>query len=485
MSVSFFRRPNRSCFFTFFALVMAQLFVDTNKLPEEGEIPPSDSESGTNTPKTPLKRRSRYDVLEEQWNQKFSALESSISGKLDGLVAKIQSAQSQCNSSSSKFTERHVKKKNSVHRSKFESGSDSLSDSDSDSNHPGLNSDILSIHGDNFLSDEDNVSIKGKVDEKELSDSTKKCLFDIFGEDATVKKSTKKEGISVDNSQKDVLNDSLHSTSPNFLSAFNEENFDLFPVDEETEKFLQVPTLDPLIESLLVNRHGSKAAFKNSQVKCLFSQPHKTVEKVSYRGAQAARLGIVMQLYMQQALGNLVEFVSSDDFSKDKTVKFVKDIFAMSTKCLDQLGRSAAFHHIVRRTVTMADTGMYDLSDYKDFATLPLTGDGVFGNGLEPLLKARKDKKKQLDDMLPELKKRDRKRRLSPVRSSNDTKRLRRDIPATQTSSGWDNNFRIPKIPSDSHTKGQNFTGQYKKNSKPDFFPKRSYGRKMGRSTQQ
>ena len=34
----------------------------------------------------------------------------------------------------------------------------------------------------------------------------------------------------------------------------------------------------------------------------------------------------------------------------------VKDIFSMATKGLDQIGRSGAFHHIVRRACTMTDT---------------------------------------------------------------------------------------------------------------------------------
>ena len=35
----------------------------------------------------------------------------------------------------------------------------------------------------------------------------------------------------------------------------------------------------------------------------------------------------------------------------------------MTTKCLDQIGRACAFHHINRRTVTMIDTSLYELDD--------------------------------------------------------------------------------------------------------------------------
>ena len=119
----------------------------------------------------------------------------------------------------------------------------------------------------------------------------------------------------------------------------------------------------------------------------------------------------------------------------------------MSTKGLDQISRSGAFHHIVRRTVAMTDTALCDLSDSKDFSNLPLTGEGVFGSGLETLLKSRKEKKKQLDEMLPELKKKDRKRRLSPDRPL-DPKRLYNTGSSSTHSNPW-NNFRIPKVPRD------------------------------------
>ena len=56
----------------------------------------------------------------------------------------------------------------------------------------------------------------------------------------------------------------------------------------------------------------------------------------------------------------------------------VRDIFALSTKTLDQISRTGAFHHLVRRRATMHDTG---LSDYKNYASaimkLPLTSEGV------------------------------------------------------------------------------------------------------------
>ena len=90
-----------------------------------------------------------------------------------------------------------------------------------------------------------------------------------------------------------------------------------------------------------------------------------------------------MQLYVHQSLGNLVEHFQSDNFSKDEGLEQVKNVFSMTTKCLDQIGRAGAFHHIIRRTAAMSDTALYELNDALEFSNLPMSGEGVFGSGLE------------------------------------------------------------------------------------------------------
>ena len=83
----------------------------------------------------------------------------------------------------------------------------------------------------------------------------------------------------------------------------------------------------------------------------------------------------------------------------DSAVQTVRDIYDMSTKTLDQVGRAGAFHHIVRRKASASDT-------VKDVNTkihcLSLSDEGRFGKGLEEKLKQRKDQKEQLSDLLPE-----------------------------------------------------------------------------------
>ena len=107
------------------------------------------------------------------------------------------------------------------------------------------------------------------------------------------KKPTQKIGIAIDQSQKEVLQNSYRTKEPNFLTAFSEDNYDLSPVDEETEKYSEVPSLDTLVDSCLVKRHGPKAPFAKSKHKSLATQPYKMLEKIALKGQQLARLGIV------------------------------------------------------------------------------------------------------------------------------------------------------------------------------------------------
>ena len=80
------------------------------------------------------------------------------------------------------------------------------------------------------------------------------------------------------------------------------------------------------------------------------------IEKVAYKRQQEAKLGIVMQIYIQQSLGTLVEHMSSDIFNKGVSLEQVKHLFSMTTKGLDLLGRSSYYspynhykrHYVVR-----------------------------------------------------------------------------------------------------------------------------------------
>ena len=229
---------------------------------------------------------------------------------------------------------------------------------------------------------------------------------------------------------------------PNFLTAFLEENVDLFPLGKEFEKFLKVPSLDSIADCCLIKRYGNKASFARSKGKVLYTQPYKMVDKICFKGQHAARLGLIMQCYVQQSLGNLLQFIESSSFGKDSAIKQVKDIFSMPTKVLDQLGRTGALHHFSRSTVAMTDTGLYDQHDSLEFANLPLSGEGVFGPQLETLLKERKETKKQVEELVPDVQRH--KRKFSG--QSDLSKRFNNDKCADKPASGQWNNFRTPKV---------------------------------------
>ncbi|CAC5367144.1 unnamed protein product [Mytilus coruscus] len=117
----------------------------------------------------------------------------------------------------------------------------------------------------------------------------------------------------------------------------------------------------------------------------------------------------------------------------------------MSTKELDQAGRAGAFHHIIRRQMCMTDTSMFLLHDSRDISDLPLTGEGVFGDNLVSALKARKDKDKTLDDLLPDIFPKDRKRKTPLTDDSSKAKKAKIEK-SDQNKDKTSENFRIPKV---------------------------------------
>ena len=131
------------------------------------------------------------------------------------------------------------------------------------------------------------------------------------------------------------------------------------------------------------------------------------IEKQAYSGQQSARMAMTMQIYVQQSLGNLMQAFKNDSVDKDFCGSQIQEIFSMSTKWLEQIGRTVAFHHIARRCCTMTGTALYSLSDQDKLYDLPLSSEGVSGPGFATLLKDRKEQKKLVGNLLdiPDLKK--------------------------------------------------------------------------------
>ena len=190
---------------------------------------------------------------------------------------------------------------------------------------------------------------------KENEPLTHDILTDMFGEDAQANSSNQNIGLRLDKAHIDVLNSFWRCQAPEKLTAYRDSYKPTFHVHESSVKMPQVPSLHELSERLLIKKHGRSADFSNSQA--LFTQPFKSIEKIAFQGQLAARMGIISLCYAQQALSLLLTDLKNDSPNLDQAVQNVRDIYAISTKSLDQMCRSGAFHQLIRRKATVADTG--------------------------------------------------------------------------------------------------------------------------------
>ncbi|KAH3849987.1 hypothetical protein DPMN_092392 [Dreissena polymorpha] len=206
------------------------------------------------------------------------------------------------------------------------------------------------------------------------SSKTRDLLRDMFGQDVVTRTEKGDTVIILNKAQRDVLSETWRAEKPTKVSAFNDSYRSVFPVSAEAE-FLCVPSLNNIILNLLIKRFGSKESVKSQQ---LYSQPLRDLEKLAFQEQHAARMGIVNNVYMQQALGNLLNVLTDKDVKIDNAIQCVRDIFAMNTKSLDQLGRTGAIHHMVRRKAAMADCGLNDSREVRNqIWNLPLTHEGI------------------------------------------------------------------------------------------------------------
>ena len=80
-----------------------------------------------------------------------------------------------------------------------------------------------------------------------------------------------------------------------------------------------------------------------------------------------------------------------------------RDSCAISTELLDQMARTGAFVHLIRRKAALYDTGLSELKDYAATVnTLPLTAEGVFGSDFDNKLQAKQERNKQIAEVIPD-----------------------------------------------------------------------------------
>ncbi|CAC5406936.1 unnamed protein product [Mytilus coruscus] len=197
-----------------------------------------------------------------------------------------------------------------------------------------------------------NITCNNKVDR----------LAKIFKDDLPEDNSDKSVGLILDDSQVKILSYSWRTQHPERLSAYKDEYRSCFPVHEKSLPVLQVPSLDDMLEPMIKRVHTNKTVKSWDKQKQLFSQPVKQIEKLSYSGQVASRMGIISISYMQKVLGTLLGNLENDNASEENC-QIVKDLFAMSTKSLDQMGRTGAFHHMIRRKCAATDADINNLND--------------------------------------------------------------------------------------------------------------------------
>ena len=115
------------------------------------------------------------------------------------------------------------------------------------------------------------------------------------------------------------------------------------------------------------------AVFNRS--KSLFIPHLKEIEKSAFHEQTAFRMSIVITLYIQIALATLLTELDIENTNLDIATQTVHDLFAMSTKVLDQFGRPEAYGHLICRKATMIGIGLDPAKAYQCMKVFASEGD--------------------------------------------------------------------------------------------------------------
>ncbi|KAK6196291.1 hypothetical protein SNE40_001542 [Patella caerulea] len=149
------------------------------------------------------KRKSKYELLDETWNTKFASLDD----KFDSLFEPIRNQGSTANGDKNSDENRQESQRHVDNPPRH--SSEEENDEDYISLAPGQDE----VWG--SASDHEDT----KSDDDKFQDKTRKCLFEIFGEDAIAKKTEKKKVIEIDSSQIEVLLGHWRCDKPNSITA--------------------------------------------------------------------------------------------------------------------------------------------------------------------------------------------------------------------------------------------------------------------------
>ena len=132
-------------------------------------------------------------------------------------------------------------------------------------------------------------------------------LSDKFGADALTSKTKSEAGLLIDESQVTVLKNSWRADNPSRITSFKESYKNSFPIQESCENFFKVPTLDEIVEDILIERYKQEGTF--GRTPSLVGKSMKCLEKVAFQGQLAARMGLITSCYTQQALSTLLDIL--------------------------------------------------------------------------------------------------------------------------------------------------------------------------------
>ncbi|CAC5398486.1 unnamed protein product [Mytilus coruscus] len=111
-------------------------------------------------------------------------------------------------------------------------------------------------------------------------------LSKLFKEDIPSESSDNSGGLIIDEAQVRILERSWRTKNPEKLTAFKDEYRSCFPVNDKSKSFLQVPSLDDLLEPMIRTIHGSNSVKSWDKHKQLVTQPLKQIENLVYNGQE-------------------------------------------------------------------------------------------------------------------------------------------------------------------------------------------------------
>ncbi|VDI31976.1 Hypothetical predicted protein [Mytilus galloprovincialis] len=109
-------------------------------------------------------------------------------------------------------------------------------------------------------------------------------LSKLFKEDIPSESSDNSGGLIIDEAQVRILERSWRTKNPEKLTAFKDEYRSCFPVNDKSKSFLQVPSLDDLLEPMIRTVHGTNSVKSWDKHKQLVTQPLKQIENLAYQG---------------------------------------------------------------------------------------------------------------------------------------------------------------------------------------------------------